>query len=165
MWRDIGRRWRLRRMVRSIGKHGWITVHVPDRDWDGAIHTVGLWESLGSPELILFGLSQEVGASWLTEARRQLQSGELILADKARWTLPGWVGGPALAWRAVHPSQVRQAYFNAAIWYRAHQGASPEGLQAFQLFIGDPDGKFSWEDGFDPYRGVRQPDLYLPEPG
>ena len=36
----------------------------------------------------------------LHEAYRQLKSGELNLADKARWTLD-WEGGPTLAWRAV----------------------------------------------------------------
>jgi hypothetical protein len=161
MWWEIYRRWTLGGYVRRIRKHGWTGSYIYA---DGLVpfsYSIGFWESANAPEVIMFGASPELGNGLLGEAHRQLKAGELKLADEARWVID-WEGGPALAWRAVHPSQVRREHFNIAIWYRERQGHSRYSLEAYQLFVGDQSGVFPWEEGYDLDYRPQQKELYLP---
>ena len=119
------------------------------------------WHVLASPEVIMFGMTQEIANGLLWEAHRQLKAGELMLRDKAAWSLD-WEDGPQFAWRAVHPSQIRRDHFNIAIWYKERQGGRRSDLKAFQLFVADTQGLFPWEEGFDTDSRPIQPELYLP---
>ena len=124
-------------------------------------YSVGFWEDIDAPEVFVSGAPIEIANGLLAEAHRQIQLGELTLIDQAVWPLP-WEDGPKLAWRAVHPSQIRRHHFNVAIIYCERQGRSRHDLQAFQLFRSDEQSRFPWETDFDEALRSGQEELYLP---
>ncbi len=162
MFWEIYRRWTLWDIVRRIRKHGWTGTYIPESDGDPPFsYSTGFWETAKSPEVIMFGFDPAASNRVLHEAYRQLLNGELKLEDLAPWDLWG-DAGPALRWRRVHRSQIRREHFNIAIWYRERQGLSRWDLEAYQLFITDPGGRFPWEDGFDTDYRPKQKRLDLP---
>lgn len=165
IWDEIYLAWAKWGFLRRIRKHGWTGNYIPETDSEASFaYSIGLWECLGAPELIVFGADHEASRGLIAEAHAQLKTGELKLTDKAPWMLD-WKGGRRLAWRAVHPSQIRGEYFSVAIWYRQRQESGKEGFQAFQLVIADENGVMPWEDGFDTDDRLQAPELYLPISG
>jgi len=164
IWQEIQRRHARWDIARRVRKHGWTGVYVYPGDDADAIalsYSIGFWEAVDAPEVVMFGMTQEVTSGLLWKAFDDLQAGALTFVDSAIWELD-WEGAPAMAWRAVHPSQIRREHLNVAIWYRERQGFSRYGLKAYQLVVADTAGKFPWEEGYDTDYRPRQPELYLP---
>lgn len=162
MWDELYLAWAKWDFLRRIRKYGWTGNYIPGTDSEASFaYSIGLWECLGSPELIVFGADPALSRGLIGEAYARLKAGELKLADKAPWILD-WKSGPRLAWRAVHPSQIRGEYFSVAIWYRQHRKMNRAGFHAFQLFMSDNNGVMPWEYGFDASHRPQQPELYLP---
>ncbi len=164
MWQTLQIAWHRWDFSRRIRKHGWTGTYVYEQaesDRAPFSYSVGFQDSTNGPEVIMFGMDPKTGNGLLHEAHRQLKAGELAFSDAARWNAP-WDGLPWLAWRKVHPSQIRREFFNVAIWNRERRGLKREGLEAYQLFCSDPAGKFPWEEGFDTNYRPRQEELYLP---
>ena len=160
VWAEINRRLTLWDFARRIRRHGWTGTYVYD-DACAFSYSIGFWEALEQPEVIMFGVPLEPSNHLLWKIFHDLKSGELSIADKAVWDL-GWEEWPALAWRAVDPSQIRREHFNIAIWYRERQGRSRYGLSAWQLVFPDAAGAFPWEETYDQDYRPRQPELWLP---
>ena len=162
VWDEIYLAWAKWGFLRRIHKDGWTGNYISGTDGQASFaYSIGLWQQLRAPELIVFGADAKVSQGLITRAHAQLRTGQLKLADKAPWRLEG-NGGPRLAWRAVHPSQIRAEYFSLAIWYRQHRKMGREGFKAFQLVISDENGVMPWEDGFSADDRPKQPELYLP---
>ena len=151
-----------RTIVDNVAKYGWHCSHVfdPDRNQPDFSYTVGLWETLCVPELIVIGLGRELMHSMLWEMYRQLKAGAQ-LADGARWS--GLIEGFECVSRKVHPTQIGSDYFNSARWY--HRFRSGGGaLEAYQIFWpGAQQGLFPWEAGCVADVREWQPPLYLPD--
>lgn len=162
MFGEIQRRLFLWDTFRTVQKHGYTAIYISGEDGPSFGYSVGYRESLGSPEIIMFGFPPEYVNGLVGEAFQQLKAGKLRLADNARWELEDM---PALAWRAVHPSQIRRDHFNVAMIRAEKLGRAASDLSAFQLFAPDPGGRFPWEDGFDMDYEPRQPELYVPYRG
>jgi hypothetical protein len=161
MWRDF-QTWLARRtLLAAIRRRGWVGTHVPVGDL-GFAYTTGFMESAGSPEVIMFGVTKAEAGHIASEIWRDLESGTLVLTDKARWPAEET---PKLMLREVHPTQIRREYFNVAIWYRTHRGLDRDGLRAFQLVWPDTQGVFPWEPGYDLDYRPRQLALYEPYEG
>ncbi len=148
------------RIVKRVAKSGYSCAGGPEPDGPGFGYSIGFWESAKAPEVILFGMPPELAQDVLFEVYRALRKGELTLADQVRWAEE-----PTLAFRAVHPTQIRRAHFNAAIWYRNHRGVGRGGLEAVQLVWPDTHGVFPWEEGYDTSYRPRQTELWLPYDG
>ena len=162
VWDEIYLAWAKWGFLRRIRKHGWTGNYIPETDSEASFaYSIGRWEHLDAPELIVFGADAEASQGLIKQAHALLRTGQLKLSDKAPWALEG-NGGRRLAWRAVHPSQIRAKYFSVAIWYRQHRKMGREGFQAFQLVISDDNGVMPWEDGFQANSRPHQPELYLP---
>lgn len=147
LWDEIDLAWAKWGFLRRILRYGWTGNYIPATDSETSFaYSIGLWEHLDAPELIVFGADPEVSHGLLKQAHAELRTGQLKLADKAPWRLGG-NGGPRLVWRAVHPSQIRAEYFSVAIWYRQHRKLGREGFSAFQLVISDENGVMPWEEG------------------
>jgi hypothetical protein len=149
-------------IIDNVARYGWQCTKVfdPDGTEPGFAYSIGFWETLCAPELIMFGLDVEMMHELLWLMYHQLKEGAQ-LADGARW--PGLLEGFDCISRPVHPSQLKIDYFNSALWYRHHRTGS-EALHAYQIFWPSAvDGLFPWEAGAD--AGVRdaQPLLYLPD--
>ena len=150
-----------RAIERNVAEHGWhcTTVIDPDGVSPDFAYSVGFRETLGMPELIVFGLSSELMHAMLWNAFRDLQAGKEI-KDGDRWS--GLLARFDCVARAVHPTNLTREYFNSALWY--HGDPSIHGpLLAFQIvWPGAEDGLFPWDTGSDPFVCEIQPPLYLP---
>jgi hypothetical protein len=153
------------KIIDNVAEHGWFCVSVfgnPDPTFS---YTVGLWETLGTPELIIFGQPLKLMHSMLWTAFRQIKAGKTRVRDGERWS--GLIDGFDCISRPVHESQIVRDHFNSAIWYHGYTGGDGKPLSAFQLFWpGVKDGLFPWEKNCGEAVRELQPLLYLPiEPG
>ena len=151
-----------KRLIDQIAEYGWfcLTVAGGEEGEPQFSYTIGLWETLGTPELIVFGLESKLSYWMLADMIDRLKAGERLV-DGAR--ISGLLVDHDCVARAVHPSQIRVKYLNSAIWYRRFR-TGDEAVEAFQLFWpGVPDGLFPWESGCDAVVREKQPLLFLPD--
>ena len=153
-----------RELVEEIDGHGWFCVCVlEDEGEPGFAYSVGLPETLGTPELIVFGLDPHLMHGMLWSAFRQLRDGREVKDGNA---FPGLIEGFDCIVRDVHASNIVTNYFNSALWYRGYRTGAEEGLTAVQIVWPSADnGRFPWEAGADPSLNCCQPPLYLPRRG
>ncbi|HVJ02412.1 MAG TPA: DUF4262 domain-containing protein [Sphingomonas sp.] len=144
------------RHVRESGCHINI-VSDPDGSEPPFAYSVGFPETIGQPEVIVFGLGSRLMANMINETLSQCRSG-LVLAEGAR--VGGLLDGFDCVLRAVTPENIMPDYFNSALWYQRRR--TGERLDAaFQIvWPGYHDGLFPWEEGVDPSVPESQPALY-----
>src|SRR4051812_23533556 len=102
------KRWRLRRklrqVVRNIENYGWTTISLEtDEDPFPVHYTIGFWETLGVPEIVICGQLDDKVNGVIWDIFHALKSGEVKLAEYERWPAPAEAG--KFVWREVHPSQ------------------------------------------------------------
>lgn len=150
-------------LARRVSTHGWTGVYVGDyRTAPSWTYTLGFDETLDQPEIIIFDIPRDSANALLWEVYRQLKDGRLRLEDSALWSA-GEEHPPM--WRKVDPSQIAGAvgWLTMAARRRFDRTGKTFGLEAFQLVLPDPEGRFPWEDDYDEHLRRRQPALYLPE--
>ena len=148
------------KIVDNVAKYGWHGVYVPEDDeGPGFSFSVGFWETLAAPEVIVFSLHREVMHNMLWEMFRRIRSGK-VLIDHAPWS--GLIDGFDCVSRPVHGSQTA-GYLGTAIWYQRYR-TGEDNLSAFQLFWpGKMQGLYPWDAGCDDAVRRYQPTLYLPK--
>jgi hypothetical protein len=114
-------------------------------------YTVGLTQSYGHPELIVFGLPFETAMGVLAEAARRIRSGELVCKDGG--TDHKLLQGYPATFRAI-PSPAVRKHMKVA---RVIEG---DDIKALQIIWPDAHGRFPWETGADPAVAPAQPLLY-----
>ena len=149
------------RVVDDIAAYGWHCTLVPeDEEGPGFSYSIGLGDTLGAPELIVFGLKHKLMHTMIWQAFHQIKEGRKIEADARYLEL---IGDFPCITKPVHPSWHRE-YFGYALWYYRYRNKLAE-FRAFQIFWpGKLDGLFPWEDGVDEYVAWCQPRLYFPKP-
>lgn len=111
--RDIG--W-------HVQSHGWSVVALPaEHELPGWAYTVGLWHTLGAPEVCMFGLRVRDMHTWLNAVGDRVRSG---LALSAGQVLDDVLAGAVV--RPVHPSWHADLFAFGLDFYR---GAPPPVLQ------------------------------------
>jgi hypothetical protein len=152
------------RVVDDIAAHGWHCTLVPEDDeGPGFAYSIGFGDTLGAPELIVFGLKHKLMHNMIWQAFHQIKEGRKIEAD-ARF--PELIKDFDCILRPVHPSWHRE-YFGYALWYYRYRNKLPE-FKAFQIFWpGKLAGLYPWDHGADGYVAWCQPLLQIPrmEPG
>lgn len=149
-------------IVNNVREHGWHCVAVfGESEGSEFAYTVGFWETLRVPELIILGLPLKLMHSMLWSAFRKIKANKIRVADGVRW--PDLIDGFDCVSRPVHATQISRERFNSALWYRRYRTGQDEDLEAFQLFWpGAKDGLFPWEAGSSDVVREFQPQLYLP---
>ncbi|MFD8253764.1 DUF4262 domain-containing protein [Streptomyces werraensis] len=137
----------------NVTDHGWHVMGVgagdeAPADW---AYSIGLWHTLRSPEVCIFGLRVETMMSVLNVAGREIHNGHPLEPDQRRDDI---LNGYSVAVRPVHPS-----------WYRSFFGAGIDFYQAppfpiMQLFWPDKEGRFPWDDRAQEYCRASQPQLW-----
>ena len=125
----------------DIEEHGWHMVGVMGDGGDSAfIYTVGLMETYGHPELIVFAPSQEPeGMSGpLTGIVERIAAGESF---EARTTHDGLFGRHPGSFRKVAAENYEDYFGVAAGYYRNFD------FPALQVFWPGPEGHFPWTEG------------------
>lgn len=148
------------KLVDDVEKYGFHSLNVgAGNDEPGFRYSIGFWETIGAPDILVFALDSKLTHNMLWEMFRQLKAGAK-LADGARW--PNLIEGFDCISRPVHPSQMRE-YFGFGLWYHRYRGVDPDTLKAYQLFWpGAKQGLFPWESGCVAEVIADQPLLYLP---
>jgi hypothetical protein len=148
------------KVVDAVEQHGFFSQGVFEGSEGPAFrYSVGFWETLRSPEVIIFGLDLTLMHNMLWEMFRQIKSGA-ELADETRWS--ELIEGFDCIARRVHPSQVGE-YLTYALWYRRLRSQQANDLQAYQLFWpGKQQGLYPWERDCVQFVRDNQPLLYLP---
>jgi len=143
------------RVAADIARHGWHVVLVPpENDTPGWAHTIGLQESFGHPELVVFGMDLAVLGPLLNRLGEAVRSGERFLAGSERH---GILEGLPVAFRPVAPKWIPTFLGNAA-WHTRSQR-----LPVLQAFWPDAAGHFPWAPDCDPAWRGDQPLLHLRE--
>ncbi|MFD0306807.1 DUF4262 domain-containing protein [Streptomyces sp. NPDC127119] len=135
-------------------EHGWHVMGVGAADEAPAdwAYSIGLWHTLRSPEVCIFGLRTETMMSVLNVAGREIRNGHPLKPDQLRDDI---LNGYSVAIRPVHTS-----------WYRIFFGAGLDFYQApplpiMQLFWPDKDSRFPWDNQAQEHCRTSQPQLWL----
>lgn len=85
-----------------VQSHGWSVVALPEEHGlPGWAYTVGMWHTLGAPELCMFGLRVRDMHHWLNEVGDRMRAG---LRLRPGTVLDGVLDGHSLVVRPVHES-------------------------------------------------------------
>ena len=142
--------------VRERGLHV-MPIFFEDGRHPNYMHSIGFWESVDQPEVIVFGLRNDLMAVILTQLHGQCADG-LIMADGTR--VSNLVEGFDCVLRLIDDPQIVHDQFGWAVWYRALRQRKPM-TEAYQVvWPGAQQGLFPWEPGCDQYVKDYQPALY-----
>ena len=134
-----------RQIIANVRDHG---CHIncvadPDGNDPAFAYSVGFHETLGQPEVIVFGLPADVMNFMINETMRKCRDG-FILTDGAE--LHGLLAGHHCIARPVSSENITRDFFNSAMWFRRHV-TGEEMSEAFQIvWPGAQDGLFPWDE-------------------
>jgi len=144
------------KLLDDIEKFGWSVMHIrPEHGIPGWSFTIGVYDTVGKPEIITVGLKDTVAHSVLNDAAKRLQKGTdfpdrhreadlLSNVDCEFRTLdPRWIS-PAMGW---------------AKWFYGS-----DHFPVMQCVYPDLKGTFPWEADFDKSWRPRQPLLFAGAP-
>ncbi|MFF4810931.1 DUF4262 domain-containing protein [Micromonospora chersina] len=142
-----------RRIADHIRQYGWsVTGLAEDERSPGWAYSTGLWHTLRSPEVCIFGLPTNTAMTIVNVVADQVREGELLKPDERRADV---LTNHDVAIRPVHPA-----------WYRHFFGAAVDFYQApplpiVQVFWPDKQGRFAWEQDAEANSRASQPLLWL----
>jgi hypothetical protein len=135
-----------------IARFGWHLVLIPPTpEAPGWVHTIGLDERFGHPELIVFGGDFSVLAPLLNALGERVRGGTRLEAGSE---LEGILEGLPLAFRSVSAKWIEPFLGNAAWHYRR------DAIPALQCFWPDGGGHFPWQPEFETALRGDQPLLF-----
>jgi hypothetical protein len=143
-----------RKLIEDVEMHGWHLVMIAtDATTEGWVFSVGMWHTLASPELAIFGMQANHAANVLNQIGDRVRAGQgigpdVVVADVLE-------EGRTVGFRAVDDSWYRPM-FGYATWF----GQLPP-LPIAQAVWSDRDGRFPWDEDADP-DGASQPSLWIP---
>lgn len=143
------------RVAKSVADFGWHVMGVAGGDAPGDWgYSIGLWHTLRSPEVSVFGLPSQTAMRVANAAGAAIRDGNPLEPDQRRGDV---LNGYDVAVRPVHPS-----------WYHDFFGAGIDFYQTpplpiMQLFWPDRAGRFPWEEGADERCRAGQPLLWIPK--
>ncbi|HMI20176.1 MAG TPA: DUF4262 domain-containing protein [Sphingomonas sp.] len=120
-------------------------------------YSVGFPDTVGQPEVIVFGLSNDMMGFMVNETLRLCRDG-LRLADGT--SIDGLLQGHLCVARKVAAENIDRDHFNSAMWYQRRRSGI-EMSEAFQIvWPGARDGLFPWDAGCADSVREAQPPLY-----
>ena len=140
-----------RSVLANVERFGWHCTSVAPREGDDSprfTYTVGLTQSYGQPEFIIFGLNSNVAHGILSILAKAAAAGEMYSLDKPCDEL---VDGYSCAFVPV-PRERYNDYVFSALWYYAERE-----FPLFQVVWPDRDGRYPWSHGF-----VQDPEHFQP---
>ncbi|MDI1462970.1 DUF4262 domain-containing protein [Catellatospora sp. KI3] len=141
-------------VVDHVGEYGWHAAGVlADDQSPGWAYTVGLWHSLGRPEVSVFGLPVEKAMDIVNVAGRLVRDGGTLVDGRDSDEI---LRGVPVAVRKVHFSWYADLFGQAVGFY---QGKVPPMLQ---LVWPDRSGRWPWEAEVEASCRDSQPMLWLP---
>ncbi len=145
MWRTIEHEESFERTLSNIEQYGWDVMVINGDPQTRFSYTVGVNDTLGFPELIVVGLTNDTGFTALNVAVTAMQKGIDLTKGRHRDV----VGEVEVEFRPVARDWIEHVMYRDH-WY--HEGKE---IPALQMIYPDLEGKFQWEEGFQEY--FRQP--------
>ena len=146
-----------RSVLRNVQTFGWHCTSVFSKTNDPAeppfSYTVGLQESYGGPEFIMFGLESKVAHSILGLCAERLKDMRPLDLNQLNHDLID--GYPCLFVQV--PRDRYNDYVYSALWFYAELE-----FPMFQIVWPDSDGRFPWHQGADESFKLSQPVLGQP---
>jgi hypothetical protein len=125
------------RLLEDVEVHGVHIVHVPEESGGpGFTFSVGLWENFDQPEVIVFGLPQEIAHELVNLIADEANEGQQFLAGTRQ---EGLLEGYPVRFVDV-PRACYADYLGAACW--AYEG---DAFPAVQLVWPDKQGRWPWD--------------------
>ena len=146
-------------IIDNVNAHGCHVMGVfdPDGDEPDFSYSIGFWETVDQPEVVVFGLSLQIMRQMINEAHRQCRS-DLHLCNGT--VVEGLLEGHACVVRAVLPANLDTEYLSSAQWYHQYRTGS-DLEQAIQLvWPSAATGLFPWDQDCEPRVRALQPALY-----
>jgi len=142
----------------NIAEYGWhLAVIHEDDEGPGFVYSIGMEKTLGSPEIIMFGLPAELMGSVINDLGDRVRDGATLRPDEP---IDGLLEGASCILKPVAKQRYRD-YFGYARWYYGGNN-----FRAWQCFWpGKQNGLFPWEPGSAQVVRDRQPDLSCAPPG
>ncbi|MFN4097896.1 MAG: DUF4262 domain-containing protein [Sphingomonas sp.] len=146
-------------ILSNVEKHGCQVncIFDPDGSEPSFCYSIGFADTVGQPEVIVFGLDQAVMNFMVNETLRQCRAG-LALADGVR--VSGLLGGFDCVVREVSPENLVIDYFNSAMWFHRYRTGRDMERAVQIVWPGAVDGLFPWDDGSAQIVIDSQPALY-----
>lgn len=142
----------LRRLKTDIDTLGFIVMaSLPDEHCAGFAYTIGLSETTGHPELLLFGLPGPVAHTILCDLAQRIQSGARFGNDD----VVNEILNVPLAVKAVSHHRAEKY---AVQLFNYYADKSPPAV--LQLVLPDTGGRFPWSPDFDEHLRGMQPPLW-----
>jgi hypothetical protein len=95
--------WHRADIERRIERDGWTAIYVgDDHQASASAYSVGIGQTLGPPEIVVFDATQEVVNALFWQVYSDLRAGELRLEDGARQRR----AESRCVWRKVHADQL-----------------------------------------------------------
>lgn len=144
-------------LVWQVQEHGWsVVVVAAEHEQPGWAYSVGMWHTMRSPEVCMFGLRGRDMHAWLNAVGQQVEAGQPLRAGEERL---GVLDGFPVTVRPVHPSWYVDLFGFALDFYRVPPGTLP----MMQLSWPDRHGVFPWQPGAGERCRAHQPMLWVPK--
>lgn len=141
-----------RKLLENIRDHGCGVIHIPEEDGTpGWSFSVGLFQSYQAPEVIVFGLDQDVAHHLVNTIGEWAKAGDLVAEDQLRDEL---IADFACTFRPVQ-QQWYAPFVGSACWYYRSTK-----FPLLQCFWPDRDRQFPWARDFRESWKWAQPLLY-----
>jgi hypothetical protein len=137
------------KIISDVAKYGFHVATVPSDGYSPTFaYTIGLYKTYGYPELICFGLNQDLLHSILWSGKELLDKHP---APDQSLGYPDFIGDYDVRLLTVDKAWYNY-YFGYGIWF--NQGRN---FPALQLVWPDKKALFPWEEGFNPAWKAGQP--------
>ncbi|MDO7883859.1 DUF4262 domain-containing protein [Hymenobacter cheonanensis] len=137
------------KIISDVKQYGFHVAHIKGDGYSpGFSYTIGLFKTYGYPELICFGLQQDLLHSVLWSGKELLDKQSVL--DQSRG-YPDFIGDYEVRFLTVDQAWYRY-YFGYGMWF--NQGTS---FPALQIVWPDKQAYFPWEAGFNPNWKFGQP--------
>lgn len=148
-----------KKTIASVRQYGCEVLHIFDNDHNTPrfSYSIGFPETINQPDVIVFGLAQDVMHHMVNRIYQQGKDG-LIFADGV--SVSGLIEGFECILKSVDQANIISKYFGTGFWYYGHQNL-PAMTNAFQIvWPGKLSGQYPWDDGCDSEIINSQPPLY-----
>lgn len=141
-----------RRLLSDIDEFGWHVVLIPEEDGTpGWAFSVGLTSSFGMPEIITFGLRQDLSHYLVNTVGEWAKAGTRTTENTL---YSGLIDGFDCTFRSVE-NKWYQSFVGAACWYYRSVD-----FPLLQCFWPDRESRFPWDNNFRSSWKWAQPLLY-----
>jgi len=143
-------------IITDVRDHGWHVVAVVEENGvPGWAHSVGLYKTFGHPEVVVFGLANDVLAGLIDDIAEEVRAGRRFACGDLHGDL---LEGTPCLFKPVHRDWY-PALLPDAEWF--YCGGS---FPLIQCFWPDGDSRFPWQSGFAEEWVVLQPLLFRRDP-